>query len=356
MQVRPAQLRLLAQIRSTGSLAGAARELGISAAAVTGQLRAAEHDWKVQLVIRGSRGAQLTPAGSALADLGDRIDAVCVDASQLLDAMLRSAAHRLRIGTFQSAAQHLLPAAVTALRHRHPECNLSISEIRSEMGLGLLASGALDVAVIAHYEPPLSAPSGIRVKELIADPLAVCLPDDHPLVTAHTQTRGLRLEQLRNEDWIVITVGGAARQTFDDAAAAEGFVPRVQFETSSYNVAQALVATGIGVALMDRLTIEPTPGATHRELIAPTLRRVIYAATTSEPALPDLQSEFVELLCQVSADLAQSWTERPIGNLHTGHCLNEFNVPAPARPPAVPPQDVFDPASRRSSSPLIAAG
>lgn len=326
MQARPAQLRLLAQIRSAGSLAGAARELGISAAAVTGQLRAAEHDWKVQLVIRGSRGAQLTAAGSALADLGDRIDAACVDASQLLDATLRSAAHRLRIGAFQAAAQHLLPAVVTALRHRHPECNLSISEIRSEMGLRLLASGALDVAVIAHYDAPLSAPLGIRVKELIVDPLAVCLPDDHPLVTAHAQARGLRLGQLRDEDWIVITVG-AARQTFDDAAAAEGFLPRVQVETSSYNVAQALVATGIGVALMDRLTIVPTPGATHRELIAPTLRRVIYAATTSEPAFPDLKSEFVELLCQVSADLAQGWTERPIGNLHTEHCQNGFNVP-----------------------------
>ena len=51
MHADPGQLRLLALIRTHGSLAAAADALGLTPAAVSGQLARAERDWKVPLVV-----------------------------------------------------------------------------------------------------------------------------------------------------------------------------------------------------------------------------------------------------------------------------------------------------------------
>jgi molybdate transport repressor ModE-like protein len=70
----PAMLRLLALIEATGSLAGAADELGITPAGVTQQVARLERQVGGPVVTRGPRGARLAPVGLALAEHGRRID------------------------------------------------------------------------------------------------------------------------------------------------------------------------------------------------------------------------------------------------------------------------------------------
>ncbi|MCO8270205.1 LysR substrate-binding domain-containing protein [Actinoplanes sp. TRM 88003] len=299
--VDPGQLRLLALIRAHGSLAGAAHELRVTPAAVSGQVARAESDWGTALVVRGPRGARLTGAGAILADAGDAVVALGERAEQQFRAAIGSLSRRLRIGTFQAAAEHLLPPALTALRHQRPDAELTIIEIPSHRGLPMVAEGELDVAVIATYGEPPAGPAGVRRQPLLTDPMVLCLPDDHRLA----RRRRLRLADLADEPWIVIVAGHAARRQLDEAA---GFTPRVQFETENYNVAQALVGTGIGVTLLSRLTVRPTPGAVHRELDAPRLSREIAAVTAgSDP----LAAHFVALLGQVGADLSEAWADCP---------------------------------------------
>ncbi|MFE9201301.1 LysR substrate-binding domain-containing protein [Micromonospora sp. NPDC007230] len=160
----------------------------------------------------------------------------------------------------------------------------------------------------------LTPPPTVRAHRLQTDPLALSLPDDHPLIRRQRKPSGLRLEQLRDQPWIVIIAGRAARQQFDQAAAEAGFTPRVQFETENYNVAQSLVGTGIGVAMLSRLTIAPTPGAVHRELIRPRLHRQIYAVTAADTTLTTLAARLTTLLTEVSAELARTWAAHPVAD------------------------------------------
>jgi DNA-binding transcriptional LysR family regulator len=305
----PDQLRLLALIRARGSLAGAADDLGVTAAAVSGQVARAERDWATPLVVRGPRGARLTEPGHVRADAGDAIIEQCARARDRVGALLGPLSRRLRVGTFQAAAQHLLPPALTALRRQRPDAELTIVEITSDRGAGLVDAGTLDVAVVASYGTAPVTPPTVRVRPLLTDPMVLCLPDDHPLAR---RRRGLRLDQLAGEPWIVIVAGHAAREQFDRAAAGAGFAPRVQFETENYNVAQSLVGTGIGVTMLSRLTAAPTPGAVHRALALPRLHRRIHAVTAATAAAP-LAETFVALLSQVSADLAETWSAVPVG-------------------------------------------
>jgi DNA-binding transcriptional LysR family regulator len=103
--------------------------------------------------------------------------------------------------------------------------------------------------------------------------------------------------------------GDAARAQFDRATAAAGFTPRIRFQTASYDVAQALVGTGIGVALVSRLALNNTPGATHRVLGPAGPHRRIFAVTLADTRLTPLVAAYVQLLNEVAADITADWTD-----------------------------------------------
>jgi len=312
----PGQLRLLALIDRHGSLAAAAQALGLTPAAVTQQVARAERDWKVPLVQRGPRGATLTAAGALLAGHGRVIEQQTDEAAARLAALLGHLALRLRVGAFQAAALHLLPPALTALRHRHPEADVSVEDLLSERGIEYVAGGGLDLAVIASWEAPPDPPPQVAVHPLMADPMVVVLPDDHPLATDRPDDIPLRLEELRDESWVTILAGHAAREQFDRAAGAAGFTPKIRFQTASYDVAQALVGTGIGVALVSRLALTQVPGTTHRELVHPRPSRQLHAVTLADATLTPLVDVFLTLLRDVAQDITATWTTpTPMGRL-----------------------------------------
>ncbi|MFG2959279.1 LysR family transcriptional regulator [Streptomyces sp. NPDC048291] len=306
----PGQLRLLAMIGRHGSLTGAAHALGVTPAAVTQQVARAERDWNAPLVVRGPRGATLTAAGALLAEHGRVVDEQTELAADRLAALLGRLSLRLRVGTFLAAGLHLLPPALTALRHRYPEADVSVEDLLSSRGVEQVEAGEFDVGVIASWGTPPQAPPHITVHTLLRDPMVVVLPDDHPLVARSPHGTPLRLEQLRDESWVTILAGHAAHEQLHRAAGDAGFTPRVRFQTASYDLAQALVGTGIGVALVSRMALTPVPGTTHRALADPALHRDVHTVTRSDTALTPLADVFRDLLLDVAADLRGAWTSQ----------------------------------------------
>ncbi|MEU6198785.1 LysR family transcriptional regulator [Streptomyces sp. NPDC047061] len=304
----PGQLRLLAMIDRHGSLAGAAHTLGVTPAAVTQQVARAERDWNAPLVVRGPRGASLTAAGALLAEHGRVVDEQTEQAGERLAALLGRLSLRLRVGAFLAAALHLLPPALTALRHRYPNADVSVEDLLSDRGVERVTTGELDVAVIASWALAPEPPANITVHTLLRDPMVIVLPDDHPLVTGSPDGTPLRLEQLRDESWVTILAGHAAREQLDRAATDAGFTPRIRFQTASYDLAQALVGTGYGVALVSRLALTRVSGTTHRPLADPALHRDLHAVTRSDTTLTPLADVFRTLLLDVATDLQGAWS------------------------------------------------
>ncbi|MFI5490949.1 LysR family transcriptional regulator [Actinoplanes sp. NPDC051859] len=306
----PGQLRLLALIGRHGSMAATAEALGLTPAAVTQQVARAERELGTRLVHRGPRGASLTAAGELLSGYGHSIDAATAEAADRLDALRGRLSVRLRIGAFQAAALRLLPPALTTLRHRFPDADLSVTDIRSDQGVDEVAAGRLDMAVLAAWDEPLAGTERVAVHRLMRDPMVLVLPDDHALAAAVPAGAALGLDRLGAESWVTIRAGHAARAQFDRAAAAAGFAPRVRFETESYDVAQALVGTGFGVALVSRLALIAAPGTTHREVTSPGLHRDVFAVTAADSGATPLVGVFLGLLHDVAADITAGWPER----------------------------------------------
>jgi DNA-binding transcriptional LysR family regulator len=295
------QLRLLALIDDHGTLAAAGDVLGLTPPAVTQRLTRAEEYWGARLVDRGPRGAALTPAGFALARHGHRIEREVEDATTSFPAYRQGLVRRLKVGAFQAAALHLLPPAMTALRHQVSDVDLSVIDIQSSDALELVSRGELDLAVLASWDAPPVPPRDLELRILLEDPMVVVFADDHPLAGA---VGPVSLKNLADESWVVIRGGTDARQQFDRVTREAGFEARIRFETESYDVAQALVATGYGIALVSRMALRADPGLVHRPLRHRNAHRTIHSATPGGGRVTDLAATFADLLSAVAADLA----------------------------------------------------
>ena len=292
------QLLLLSAIQEQGTLAGAADVLGLTPPAVSQRLARAESFWGAHLVERGPRGAALTGAGAALAGHGQRIRREVEDAMASFPAYRQGLVTRLRVGAFQAAAVHLLPPAMTALRHQRSDVDLSVTDIQSSDAVDLVLRGDLDLAVLASWDVPPVAPAGLTLTPILEDPMVVAFADDHRLARS---TRPLPLSSLAEESWVVIRGGSAARAQFDRITDEAGFEPRIRFETESYDVAQALVATGYGVALVSRMARRTGHGLAHRPVQHRAAHRTIHTLRRDE-GVTELTLAFDHLLQAAAVD------------------------------------------------------
>ena len=304
--LEPESLRLLHLIGTHGSLSAAADELGVTPAAVSQQVARLERELDLSLVVRGPRGARLTPPGAELARHGQRVDEEVHRASAALEGLRGRSRARLRIGAIHAAALHLLPPALTALHHRHPAAEVSVADLLSVDALPAVEQDRVDVAVMALWDEQPDWPPGVTGHDLLVDPMMLILPDDHRLVRNQPGARTLALSRLADEPWVVISSGMAARAQFDRAVATAGFTPTIRSETESYDIAQALVGTGYGVAMISRLAHTHLAGTAARQL-QPALSRRIVAVARSDSSLTPLVAVVLGLLRDVCAELTASW-------------------------------------------------
>lgn len=307
MKLTSIQLALLVEIQRTGSLARAALNLDVSPPAVSQQLARIEKDIGIALVERGARGARLTTLGRQLAEHGLVVTAELERAQQAAEEFLGTHANRLRIGAPPSVSTALLPDVLATLRYRFPQAQLSVVDVMSDAGSGLVADDVLDVALTATY---VDQPANDRVvaHHMLSDPIMVVLPDDHVLARAGAHARSgsdspavpVDLAELADEDWASGPPGRPSRVQLENAAAEHGFLPRVPFQTESYDVAQALSDAGVAIALVPKLALSDRLATNARPLASP-LSREIHAVTPRSTDHIPLAAHFVAHLTQVVA-------------------------------------------------------
>ena len=275
MRLSAFHLQVLGEVQRAGSLAGAARTLGVSPPAVSQQVARVESELGAAVVTRGSRGASLTQLGAALASHGRAITEQVDAAAEASDRLLGKYARRLRVGAVSSTVQPILADALATIRLRYPDSELSVVEVGSDTGVDLVAQGSLDLALVAGYD---TSPfhEGLAIRQVAVDDLLLVVPDDHGVARSEQPTVDLR--QLEHDAWVSGAPGRRHRVQLDVLAAGFGFVPRVTFETESFQVAQALVSAGVAVAIVPATARLALSGIRHFRITGdPT--RVLYAVT-----------------------------------------------------------------------------
>ncbi|MGA8461870.1 MAG: LysR family transcriptional regulator [Streptosporangiaceae bacterium] len=281
------RLRLLREFAERGTISATAAALGYTPSAVSQQLAALERESGAVLLDRTARTAELTDAGRRLVEHAERILAL-VEAAEA-DLSSAGPTGRVTVTAFPTAAVAFGPALVRRVR-AHPGMSLLLRETQREEGLRLVRSGEVDVALIADWSGRLTRPgpgSGrggseggeetgvLRFYRLLRDPVVLVLPRGHPFADP---AKPVDLDELRDEPWLAAPIGEPSRQAVDRLLVGAGGMPPAPWEFEGLSTILSLVARGIGIAALPRLTLAAGDRRVAvRELPVPTQARDVCA-------------------------------------------------------------------------------
>lgn len=289
------RLRVLQAVARAGSLSGAARELDYTQPAISHHIARLEEEVGTALLLRTARGMRLTEAGGALVEHADDLLTRLAVAEQEVAEIAALTAGRVRLAAFPSASATLVPEAARVLKDAHAGVSVSLVELEPPEALELLRAGTVDIAIGFDYPEARIAPTReLEVVPLLEDPLRI-------VTTRPRGKRAVALETLAEETWIAGCE--RCRSHLLHLAARAGFEPRIAFATDDYVTVQALVAAGLGVALLPSLAL----AAVRREDVAvaplrePSIRRVV-AVLPAGPRRPPAVAHMLVALTASAGD------------------------------------------------------
>jgi DNA-binding transcriptional LysR family regulator len=232
-----------------GSFTKAAQRLHVAQPAVSAQIRRLESELGTTLLERTTRRVALTHAGELFLARARQvlvqIDAARGDLAEL-SAVRRG---RVRIGATQVLGSLDLPASLASFRRRYPGVSLALHTGLIAKLLGLLDAGDVDLILGPVHD---DLPAAYHARPLVPESLVLVTPPGHPLAAG----TDVALAAAGDEPFVCLPADSRLRAILTGAAAAEGFVPRIEFETYSPASIRDLVSAGLGVALLARSAAE----------------------------------------------------------------------------------------------------
>ncbi|HEX6354323.1 LysR family transcriptional regulator [Actinophytocola sp.] len=273
------RLRVLHAVAGHGSLAAAARALHLTPSAVSQQMAKLEREAGCVLAERRGRHLRLTDEGKALATHAERILAAVEEASADLDERRGRVLGTVTVGAFPTAARGLMPAVLRACAAQHPDLRIGVREVEPYQAMGLLTAGVLDMAVSQDWmNLPVALPTRMASADLGLDPADVALPPGHPLADRES----LALFELATDPWITSTVGTICHDWLTNTFRRDGHEPLIVHQAAEFPTQLALVAAGLGVAVIPRLAADSVPAGVRLVPVRPALERRVFAVWREE--------------------------------------------------------------------------
>jgi DNA-binding transcriptional LysR family regulator len=252
--IEPRHLASLRAVAGAGSFRRAAAELGYVPSAVSAHIGALERTVGRPLVRRRrGAGVELTEAGLVLLDHAEavlgRLRAAQADMTALGDD--RSAP--LRVGITQSVGIRALPEIVRRFGEEWPNVRMKPRESETDLDLyGGVEQSELDLSFVELPAPP----GPFQTLPLLVDPYVLLVRSDSPF--AHRPECPTLLE-ISEMELIGHTSCRGLRRVEEQIRAA-GSEPRFAYRSDVNATVQAMVAAGVGAAIMPGLGVEPGDG------------------------------------------------------------------------------------------------
>ncbi|MFD6990783.1 LysR substrate-binding domain-containing protein [Streptomyces sp. NPDC059943] len=267
------RLRALHAVSVHGSVAAAASALGYTPSAVSQQITKLERETRTTLLERRGRGVALTEEARHLAATAQELLAIVERAETTLEECRGRPTGRLTVGAFASAARGLLPGVLAELARRHPGLDVRLQEVDPHLSVDLVARGMLDLAVAHDWDiAPLPAPDGVEQAVIGDDRCDVLVPEGHPLAAR----AAVRREDLADERWITQPPGTVCHDWLTRTLRAAGCEPDIAHQAEENHTQLALVAAGLGVAMIPRLGRGPLPAGVRAVALEPVPMRRLY--------------------------------------------------------------------------------
>lgn len=224
----------------------AAARLNVAQPALSQQIKRLEKELGVRLLSRNSRKVELTPEGAMLVGWAQRTLDDADSMKRLANRAAQGEVGVLRIGAVSPATFEILPLALQRFVETSPDVEVQLQITDTPQQVDALRAKQLDIGLLR----PWVDNDEIRTVELYDERMLAAVPSRHPLA----DRASVPVRELREEPFISYRRQRADgyNRMIEDICQAAGFVPDIQRELDEIYTIVAMVAAGLGVALLPR--------------------------------------------------------------------------------------------------------
>ena len=212
-----------------------------------------EEELEVKIFERNANEVSVTPLGE---EIVRQSQSVLEQAAQIKEIAKRGKdplSGALKLGVIYTIAPYLLPELVRHTIEMSPQMPLMLQENFTVKLLEMLRTGDIDCAIMAEPFPD----TGLAIAPLYDEPFMAAVPSNHPLA----QQTSITAQALKSETMLLLGNGHCFRDHVLEvcpefarfSSQAEGI--RKSFEGSSLETIKHIVAAGMGVTLVPRLSV-----------------------------------------------------------------------------------------------------
>jgi DNA-binding transcriptional LysR family regulator len=243
------QLRYFIAVAEELSFTRAAQRLHISQPPLSQQIQMLEQDLGVRLLERNKRNVALTEPGRLFLERSRQILGQAEEARQRVVEAAAGFSGQLRLAYTVSVSFHpSLPQALLRFGRNAPNVRVLLSEMYTEPQFSALRAGQIDVGFVRNEPAHEADARALRLEVIDREPLLLALPSGHALATR----RRLSMGDVAGEAFVAQPRELAATlyDRLVQLAAKSDFHPQIRQHAQQLNGLLALVAAGIGLALV----------------------------------------------------------------------------------------------------------
>ena len=242
-------LRAIIALGRFESFVAAAAYLRVSQSGLTRLVQQAEKLVGVPLFVRGPRKVVQTDAGQVIIAAAERILselALQVQSARMRDGELRG---QIVISSLMSISHRVLPQALMAFRHEHPNIHIHVREGLAGSVHDDVRRGQVDFG-IGNVE---GLPEELSVETTVEETCLLVVPKNHRLARAPS----VKLQQLHDEPLISMPPESGLRKNIDLAANAAGLALNHSIIINQFGSLFDFVANGLGSAIVPAVALPP---------------------------------------------------------------------------------------------------
>ncbi len=292
MKVTLHQLEVFLSVAELRSFTEAGRALNVSQPALSRTIRQIEDGVGARLFDRDTRNVELTPAGRELAPIARRILGEFEGAFSELAQFVEGRSGRVTVAALPSIAAAILPATIERFRHGHPQVDFTIRDALSDVIVSAVDEGHADLGVTVR--PPVS--ERLAYRPLLSDDFVLVCRADDPLAG----DAAVPWSVFEGRAFIAMASSSSVRAMTDAAFLQAALAVKPLYECEHIATAGSLIAAGLGVTALPRLTL-PLIGFARmsvRPLEQPILSRSIGVVTRIGRSLSPAAQAFLTALIE----------------------------------------------------------
>ncbi|MGJ7920645.1 LysR family transcriptional regulator [Neobacillus sp. LXY-4] len=264
------QLRYFIEVAKREHVSEAAQHIHVAQSAISRQIANLEDELGVQLFEKDGRNVKLTPVGKLFLEHAETALKAIDYAKEQIDEYLNPESGTIKVGFPTSLASHLMPTVISAFKEKHSNVAFQLRQGSYKFLIDAVKNREINLAFLGPV--PTQDPD-IESQILFSENISALLPISHPLAGQ----RSLRLNDLRNDEFVLFPEGMVLHRVVIDACKQAGFIPNGSSVGEDLDAIKGLVSAGMGVTLLPDSTFDETsPRFTVRIPIdMPQVRRTV---------------------------------------------------------------------------------